>query len=310
MKENDGYKYEYSRDNEAVGVSDHHNDDYEESYGANNEDESHEAKTETDSATHNASVNDASPRQKRKHAKKNWNSDPNRDRMRTREKKMISYSPTSRRRLPRAEQNHSPSSDDDHSKSHESPNKSAATDPAHDNGIAASNSTDMDALDHPQNSMQDDEYGDDDENEHERIEREIREYEESDPTIVVQNKIIKDTEPTTPLEIALKAALDRKTGHSHRLVNEIVKLKNFISKRKQTYKRKRKDNTAPIRALSAYNIFVQDRFARLAKENEAALKSDKKDAQMKRVPPANLVVATGNEWKELPAEEKAVYEER
>ncbi|CAB9529002.1 group protein B3 [Seminavis robusta] len=122
--------------------------------------------------------------------------------------------------------------------------------------------------------------------------------------------LIKTTQPSTPLEHALTDMLAKKQTHVLRLTNEIQKLKAFISKRKQTYKRKRKEEGAPTRALSAYNIFVQDRFAQLAKENEKALKSTDSDAQLKRVPPANLVASTGNQWKELPAEEKAKYEER
>lgn len=70
------------------------------------------------------------------------------------------------------------------------------------------------------------------------------------------------------------------------------------------------DDGAPIRALSGYNIFIKERFAQLKKENEEALKSDDKDAILKRVPPASLVTKTGNEWKNLPPEEKAKYDER
>ena len=102
----------------------------------------------------------------------------------------------------------------------------------------------------------------------------------------------------------------RKDAHIERLTAEITKLKNFISKRKQTYKRKRKDSGAPTRALSAYNIFVQERFKRLSKENEVALKSTDTDAQMKRVPPASLVASAGSQWKELGAEDKQYYEEK
>lgn len=128
--------------------------------------------------------------------------------------------------------------------------------------------------------------------------------------IRVDNEVIKSSVPSTQLEHALTDTLTRKDLHILRLTNEIRKLKGFISKRKQTYKRKRKDDNAPRRALSGYNIFIQDRFKRLAKENETALKSTDSDAQLQRVPPANLVAATGNEWKDLPAEEKAKYDER
>lgn len=123
-------------------------------------------------------------------------------------------------------------------------------------------------------------------------------------------ELIRNSEVTTPLEQALSDVLKRKDKHIALLTNEITKLKAFISKRKQTYKRKRKDEGAPTRALSAYNIFIQDRFRQLAKENEKALRSADTDAQLKRVPPANLVAATGNQWKDLPLEEKAKYEER
>jgi hypothetical protein len=132
----------------------------------------------------------------------------------------------------------------------------------------------------------------------------------TDPKILSDLDYIKNTIPTSRLESVLSEALKRKESHVDRLTNEIQKLKAFISKRKQTYKRKRKDEGAPTRALSAYNIYVQDRFADLAKENEAALKSADCDAQLKRVPPANLVASTGNQWKGLGPEEKAKYEAR
>jgi len=130
------------------------------------------------------------------------------------------------------------------------------------------------------------------------------------PKVKEQQDLIQNTTPTTTFEIALVDELNRKESHIQRLSGEVMKLKAFISKRKQTYKRKRKDEGAPTRALSAYNIFVQDRFSRLAKENEAALKSADTDAQLKRVPPASLVASTGNQWKELSTEEKSYYEDR
>jgi len=131
-----------------------------------------------------------------------------------------------------------------------------------------------------------------------------------DPRIKEQQDIIENGIPTTILESALFEELSRKESHVQRLSGEVMKLKAFISKRKQTYKRKRKDEGAPTRALSAYNIFVQDRFSKLAKENEAALKSADSDAQLKRVPPASLVASTGNQWKELSMEDKSFYQDR
>jgi hypothetical protein len=134
--------------------------------------------------------------------------------------------------------------------------------------------------------------------------------EELDPEFAEQLEIIKTSEPQSELEIALSETLKRREEQLERLSGEITKLKAFISKRKQTYKRKRKETGAPTRALSAYNIFVQDKFSMLAKENEQALKSADSEAVLKRVPPASLVASTGNEWKELSAEEKAHYDER
>lgn len=132
----------------------------------------------------------------------------------------------------------------------------------------------------------------------------------TDPKTLEQMEYIKTHTPESELEIALAAILERKEHHIERLTNEIYKFRAFISKRKQVYKRKRKDEGAPTRALSAYNIYVQDRFAQLAKENEAALKSTDSDARLQRVPPANLVASTGNAWKDLGPEEKSKYEER
>lgn len=143
-------------------------------------------------------------------------------------------------------------------------------------------------------------------------ETELEEMKEDpiDSKAAEDEEYVRQTPPTTKLENVLLDVLKRRDLHIGRLTGEITKLKAFISKRKQTYKRKRKEEGAPTRALSAYNIFVQDRFAKLAKQNEAALKSSDSDAQLKRVPPANLVAKTGNEWKDLPVEEKAKYEER
>lgn len=155
----------------------------------------------------------------------------------------------------------------------------------------------------------DDEHPEDDEDDDDEVKSEP-EKEIVDPKVLSQQELIRKSIPKSPLEIALSDDLKRKEQHIQRLTGEIQKLKAFISKRKQTYKRKRKEVGAPTRALSAYNIFVQDRFSRLAKENEAALKSADSDAQLKRVPPASLVASTGNQWKELSAEEKAYYEER
>ena len=134
--------------------------------------------------------------------------------------------------------------------------------------------------------------------------------EHKDAEALAQEEVVRNNPPTTELEMALTKILGRKQALIDRITGEITKLKSFVRKRKQTYKRKRKEDGAPTRALSAYNMFIKERFAQLAKENEDALKSDDANATLKRIPPANLVAKTGNEWKELPEEIKAQYEER
>lgn len=130
-----------------------------------------------------------------------------------------------------------------------------------------------------------------------------------DPVSLAQQSFIEKSKPTTELEIVLTAELRRKNAQIGNLTNEIVKLKQFVSKRKQTYKRKRKEFGAPKRALSAYNIFIQDRFKALSKENQDALTSTGAEKTLIRVKPENLVAKTGNEWKLLSKEEKKVYQE-
>jgi hypothetical protein len=112
------------------------------------------------------------------------------------------------------------------------------------------------------------------------------------------------------LELALYAELESKDEQIARLTKEILKLQGFVSKRKQQYKRKRKDGKAPTRALSAYNIFVKERFSRLAKQNQEALKSNDVDTSLERIPSATLVASSGSLWKDLSKEEKAYYEEK
>jgi hypothetical protein len=153
-----------------------------------------------------------------------------------------------------------------------------------------------------------DEEDDDDEEENRQPSQE--EMEASDPVVIAQMELIRKSKPTTELEIAYFETLQRKEAHIERLTVECNKMKLFVRKRKQTYKRKRKEEGAPRRALSGYNLFIKERFEALHRENEEALKSDDKDATLKRVPPANLVTKTGNEWKALPPEVKAQYDER
>mmetsp|Transcript_3980 Transcript_3980/g.7615 ORF Transcript_3980/g.7615 Transcript_3980/m.7615 type:complete len:235 (-) Transcript_3980:575-1279(-) len=112
---------------------------------------------------------------------------------------------------------------------------------------------------------------------------------------------------TTDLERNLLKTVKEQKLIIAKLNAELTKLRNFIAKRKQTYKRKRKSGDVPTRPLSAYNIFVKERFSKLASENEHALQSTDADAKLKRVPPATLVASTGTQWKDLSEEKKESY---
>ena len=130
-----------------------------------------------------------------------------------------------------------------------------------------------------------------------------------DPISKAQQNLIAKSKPITELEIALVAELERKNHLISNVTNELNKIKQFISKRKQTYKRKRKEGGAPKRALSAYNIYIKEKFKILAKENQEALTDASTNKALQRVKPENLVAKTGNEWKKLSKEEKQKYEE-
>lgn len=87
-------------------------------------------------------------------------------------------------------------------------------------------------------------------------EEEFTEY--LDEAALALEAIVKSTPPTTELEIALTKILERKEALIERISGETFKLKTFVQKRKQTYKRKRKEDGAPTRALSAYNMFIKE----------------------------------------------------
>mmetsp|Transcript_2741 Transcript_2741/g.8057 ORF Transcript_2741/g.8057 Transcript_2741/m.8057 type:complete len:344 (-) Transcript_2741:188-1219(-) len=134
----------------------------------------------------------------------------------------------------------------------------------------------------------------------------------SDPTSKERQEFIEKSkaDAKSELELALYAELESKDKQIARLTKEILKLQGFVSKRKQQYKRKRKDDNAPTRALSAYNIFVKERFSRLAAQNEAALKSTDASTTLERIPPSSLVASSGLAWKDLSAEERVYYEDK
>lgn len=121
---------------------------------------------------------------------------------------------------------------------------------------------------------------------------------------------LEDAVPETDLEKKLHKALRQQFAISDKLRKEVTKLQLFMTKRKQVYRRKRKDESAPTRPLSAYNIFVREHFNKLAKENEKALSSSNVDDQMKRIAPSTLVSEAGNSWRDLCPKKKKVYIER
>jgi len=129
------------------------------------------------------------------------------------------------------------------------------------------------------------------------------------PDRALHLELIASSTPKTPLELALKSELDRRTHHNDLLASECAKLRSFIAKRKQTYKRKRKDESAPRKKLSGYNIFVKETFAKIARENEDALRDADSTSELKRIPPASNIASAGAGWSQLSAEEKARYNE-
>lgn len=79
-----------------------------------------------------------------------------------------------------------------------------------------------------------------------------------DAEALAQEELVMRSTPSTELEVALVKILERKQALIDRISGEITKLKSFVQKRKQTYKRKRKEDGAPTRALSAYNMFIKE----------------------------------------------------
>lgn len=131
-----------------------------------------------------------------------------------------------------------------------------------------------------------------------------------DPEIKARLDLIANNEAKTELEIALKTELDIRNKQVETLRSELIYMKNFVSRRRQKYKRKRPNDKAPRRAMSAYNLFVQDRFRKIAKENKEVLMDASNCKDMERVEATSLVTKTGNEWSNLSLEQRQAYEER
>ena len=137
------------------------------------------------------------------------------------------------------------------------------------------------------------------------------EDDEEDFTISTDSMaLLASIRPETDNEKKLYEALEKQILFAERIYQEVRKLKAFCKKRKQPYKRKRKETGAPVRALSAYNIFMKEKFDQISQENKDALRSDDKDVQLKRLPPASIVSKTASLWKELPSDQKRVYFEK
>lgn len=132
---------------------------------------------------------------------------------------------------------------------------------------------------------------------------------DDDPDRRRRRAIIADAAPSTDLEVALRAELDRQVRHNAVLAAECAKLRRFVSKRKQSYKRKRLDDAAPRKKLSGYNLFVRERFAAIARANEDALRSADSEKELTRTRPASNIASSGRAWSQLSAEEKARYNE-
>lgn len=129
-------------------------------------------------------------------------------------------------------------------------------------------------------------------------------------TIAEHEQTIRENVPQTPLEIALTNELRGKTAQAERLSEELARLRGVFSRRKQPRKTKRPNDDAPARALSAYNIFVQENFSQLAKQNDEVLQSNKQNVELKRIAPASLVAASGDLWKKLSPKEKSHFKKK
>ncbi|GFH57951.1 hypothetical protein CTEN210_14427 [Chaetoceros tenuissimus] len=136
------------------------------------------------------------------------------------------------------------------------------------------------------------------------------ESEPQDPEVKARRELIEKTEAKSELEIALKTELDIRKKQVETLRSELIHMKNFVSRRRQKYKRKRSNDKAPRKAMSAYNLFMQDRFRKIAKENKEVLLDASNCKNMERVEASSLVTKTGHEWSKLSLEQRQVYEER
>ena len=136
-----------------------------------------------------------------------------------------------------------------------------------------------------------------------------------EPNDIRNREIINDTTPKSELEVALTSELYRLTRQNELLSQECTRLrgcftsssstttnaKKNIFRKQINYKRKRKDESATRKVLSGYNLFVRERYAKIAKDNEEAMKSGAK--QMVNT----NISSSGKAWNMLTTEEKEKY---
>jgi len=135
-----------------------------------------------------------------------------------------------------------------------------------------------------------------------------------EPNDIRNREIINDITPKSELEVALTSELHRLTRQNELLSQECTRLrgcftssttttnaKKNIFRKQINYKRKRKDESAPRKVLSGYNLFVRERYAKIAKDNEEAMKSGAK--QMVNT----NISSSGKAWNMLTTEEKEKY---
>ena len=134
-----------------------------------------------------------------------------------------------------------------------------------------------------------------------------------EPNDIRNREIINDSTPKSELEVALTSELHRLTRQNELLSQECTRLrgcftsstttnaKKNIFRKQINYKRKRKDESAPRKVLSGYNLFVRERYAKIAKDNEEAMKSGAK--QMVNT----NISSSGKAWNMLTTEEKEKY---
>jgi len=132
-----------------------------------------------------------------------------------------------------------------------------------------------------------------------------------EPNDIRNREMINNSTPKSELEVALTSELHRLTRKNELLNQEVTRLRGFFTSTTKTkknifrkqinYKRKRKDESAPRKVLSGYNLFVRERYAKAAKDNESL------NGGAKQVVNTNDISSSGKAWNMLTTEEKEKY---